>query len=252
MTQTTRMVIGCLTGLAIAATVNSQITAQGKGGGGKPKGPTSIPGEAWFRCNLGDLDGCDNGFGDGLIGDGSGYFGEGAGDAGGSGAHLNISNGEFWIGHVEWTVNFGLQRPTMCDGAGQPACRWPWPSDPNEPAILTLGLAEIQSNFINEFNEPVDGGLMALPVGESGLARFKMTTENPGFWLNFTFEDGSDAVKVTRTDDCTWVFTDVLDPDTGDRAMAILRSGTRKTLVMEGLFHLPFEMTFTAPGCIAG
>jgi len=251
MTQTTRVVFAGLAALAIAAAVTVQIVAQGQGkggGGGKQKEPTSIPGEAWFRCDLGDP--CSDGFGDGLIGDGTVYPGTGdLGTRDNSGAHLR-NDGEMVISHSMWTVNFGLQRPTECNGDGQPACRWPWPAEEDKPAILTLGFG-VRTQTVDEFNEPIDGGLLALPIGgASGLARFRATTEDPDFWLNFTFQDGSDLVKVTRTGTCEWVFTDVLDPDSSSRA--ILRSGVRKNLVMEGLFYLPFELTFATDDGLDG
>ena len=50
------------------------------------------------------------------------------------------------------------------------------------------------------------------------------------------------TVAVERTDVCTWRFSD-------HGALASFKSGTRRNLVHEGVFSLPFEMTLTAPNC---
>jgi hypothetical protein len=201
----------------------------------KPKPPASYPGTAVFRCNIGDV-GC----GDGIIGDGSDYPGIGANETG-SGAHLTGSNSELWLGQAEITIDFQGQQPTMCVAGS--TCRWDW----STPAH-TVDLIEVQSNVVDgpQGNE-VTGGLLTIPVGENRWARFNMAiTDDQGinYLLRFNSLDdpGSSAVKVTRTASCTWVFTD-------DGAQALLKSGVRRSLLKEGLFTLPFEMTFDAPGC---
>ena len=233
MTRRTSSAIG-LAAFVLAATAPGSILAQK---GPKPKPPASFPGTAGFRCNAGDV-GC----GDGLIGDGSSYPGVGAPETG-SGAHLRTSNGELWMGNATLTVDFGAQPPTECTPGS--TCRWDW----TRP-LQTIDLGEIQSNVVDgPQGTEVTGGLLSIPVGGTGWARFNMAiTDDRGisYLLRFNSLDdpGSSAVTVNRTGACTWVFTDA-------GAQAFLKSGVRRNLVNEGLFDLPFELTFTAPGCPA-
>ncbi len=247
MTRTTRQLLTSAAALAMAITLPAAALAQR--GGKPPKPPTSIPGTTDFRCDIADIDLC----ADGLVGNGTSYPGTGVSETG-AGTHLTTGGGELWLGKSTITVDFRGQGPTVCGGAGQPACRWDWATDNRATVMLT----EIQSNVVSGLNgEPVDGGLLSIPEGASGFSRLKITIANADgntFALNFDSEDGSTTAKVTRTAACTWVFTDDYTGDgpTADDARAFLKSGVRRNRIDEGLFSLPFEMTFTAPDCVAG
>ena len=249
MTVTTRRFITSGIALLMTVSLSGVIVAQQAGSAKPPKAPTSNLGTADFRCVIANIDLC----ADGLIGDGSGYLGTGAVETG-AGAHLRIANGELWLGKMTFAVDFRGQGPTLCGNAGQPACRWNWVSD--SQAIVDL--VEIQSNVVGGLNgDPIDGGLLAIPIGGAGFSRLKITIQNAaevGFALNFDSENGSTTTAVTRTAVCTWVFTDDITGDgpSNDDAQAFLTSGVRRNRVDEGLFQMPFEMTFTAPGCVPG
>lgn len=244
MTITTRRFITSTIAFLLTVSVPGVLVAQQAAAGKPPQPPSSYLGTADLRCVIADIDLC----ADGLIGDGSGYPGTGAVETG-AGAHFRTSNGELWLGKVIFAVDFRGQEPTLCGNAGQPACRWNWAS--GSQAIVNT--VEIQSNVVGGLNgDPIDGGLLAIPVGGAGFSRLKITLQ--GFALNFDSENGSTTVAVTRTGACTWVFTDDFTGDgpSNDDARAFLTSGVRRNRVDEGLFQMPFEMTFSAPGCVPG
>ena len=119
MVRKSRLMVGSLPALALAALVSGDILAQGRGGGA-PKPPASYPGTATFRCNVGPA--CATL--DGLLGDGSNYPGQGAPESG-RGAHLRTSNGELWLGFrdgYDLTLDFRGQSGTGCGTS----CRWDW------------------------------------------------------------------------------------------------------------------------------
>jgi len=250
MVRTTRLIVSVLAALAVAVFVSGPLMAQRGGGGGKPKPPSSFPGTAEFRCNAGDL--CDAGAGaDGLLGDGSNYAGVGEPE-GGSGAQLRTSNGELWLGFRDGyslTLDFRGQSGNLCDGAGQPACQWDWTVNNR---YTPADYFEIQSNVVDADGNEISNGLLGIPVGESRWARFNIgiiSVDGRGYVLNFNRmnpdtpggDNGSREVVVTRTTACTWIFND-------DGNQAFMKSGVRKGRVDEGLFFMPFEMTFTALG----
>ncbi len=247
MVRTTRMMVIAVATLALAATAGGPIRAQGKGGKPKPpSAPSSYPGTLTFRCVVGAC-------ADGLIGDGSDYLGGGDPETG-YGAHLKTSSGELWLGFgnaaYEITIDLGDRLSTLCGEPGEPACRWPWPM-----STWTINSGEIQSNVVDgPTGAEVAGGLLSIDPGAIGWARLKVNFAGPVgsylYLLNFngTDDEGATAVEVERGTvaegtECTWVFN-------GDNATAMLKSGVRKNLVKEGLFYMPFEITFTAPGCM--
>jgi len=248
MVRTIRSIVSVLAALAVAALVSGPLVAQRGGGGGKPKPPSSHPGTAEFRCNVGDT--CDAGaFADGLLGDGSNYAGLGEPESG-SGAHLRTSNGELWLGFRGGINALTLDFRGQVGSCGE-ACEWDWVNDnrytPNEDYY------EIQSNVVDGDGNEIDNGLLGIPVGESRWARFNIGIfEDPngrGYVLNFNRanpsvpggDNGSREVVVIRISPCTWIFND-------DDHQAFMKSGVRKGRVDEGLFFMPFELTFTASG----
>jgi hypothetical protein len=207
---------------------------------GKPKPPSSLPGTAVFVCNAAGIELCS----DGIVGDGTNYLGFGSNETG-SGAHLTGA-GELWLGSgaVGYEVTLDFRGQT---GACGTACRWDWV---NDQRVMLMDF-ELQTNAVNgTAGTEIANGLLGIGVGTSAYARIKLNFLGPGGFLyelrfNSLEAAGSTAVAVTRTDSCTWEFTD-------DGALAHFKSGARKTLVNEGLFSMPFSMTVNIPGCVPG
>lgn len=229
------MVLSLLVSVAITAPLAFEAQK------GKPRPQASYPGTTSFGCDLAGIDLCD----DGIVGDGTNYPGVGANETG-SGAHLTGSAGELWLGssasgHM-LTLDFRGQTGTC--GA---ACRWDWVNHQR----YTLSDFEIQSNAVTgPSGAEITGGLLGIPEGGRAYARLKINFSGPGgflYELRFNALDapGSTALDVTRTAACSWSFTDA-------GALAHFKSGSRRTLVDEGLFVMPVTFTFTVPGCVTG
>lgn len=246
MAGRTRLLVLTLGTVLIAAAAAGDVLAQ-QGGGGKPKPPSSFPGTAVFRCNAGDA--CDAGaFADGLLGDGSNYAGTGTPESG-AGAHLRSSNGELWLGLRAGVNSLTLDFRGQVGSCG--ACEWDWVND-NRYAPDTA-FYEIQSNVVDVDGNEIASGLLGIPVGEWRWARFNIgiftDPDGRGYVLNFnrtnpstpSGDNGSREVLVTRTATCTWVFND-------NGSQSFMKSGVRRDRVDEGLFFMPFEMTFTSSG----
>jgi len=124
----------------------------------------------------------------------------------------------------------------------------------------------MQTNVVDVNGVEIANGLMGIPPGNTLFARFFVSFEDPGgsdFHWSAIFNPldyaGSNHVTVTRGDgsnSCTWtIAATVSDTDTNGPTGA--RAGLRAWNVKkgrngnsdEGLFSMPFAITFSAPGC---
>ena len=241
--------------LAICLALTGSIGAQKKG-----PAPSSQPGTADFRCDLetGCIDIDPDIDPDRVIGDGSDYLGTGVAETG-EGAHLN-SNNEMWIG-----IGSGL-------GSGHHAVRLDFPSV-TAPCQQTGNCritnsffpfldidqenGEFQSNVLGltDDDPPAANGLLDIPYSPPTRwrSRLKISFADPErrnlLWgLNFNQIDyaGAQNINVTRTDRCTWEF----EPGPGDVGGLSAFGNTGKgknTRTDEGLYDMPFKITFQVP-----
>jgi hypothetical protein len=114
--------------------------------------------------------------------------------------------------------------------------------------------AVMQTNVVDTMGNEVTGGLMSLQPGETKNARFFFTFRDPSerdFHWSLRYYpglySGSNYARVTRIAECTWTIQSQGDHLGGLIAYAVNRG--KDSSSKEGLFEVPFELTFTAPGC---
>ncbi len=217
--------------------------------------PSSQQGTAEFRCSF-NLPGCTTG--DKILGDGGDYHGIGAAETG-EGAQLN-ANREMWIGVGSGLYEFQLDFPPP---AGVPPCQLTGNCRlPSQSVLIDQENAEFQSNVLgpDDGSQPTGNGLLDIPITPTPTtwqSRLKISFADPLgrslLWgLNFNTIDyaGATNVNVTRTNGCTWVF----EPAPGDRGGLSSYGSTGKgksTRTDEGLYDMPFRITFRVPGLCA-
>lgn len=123
----------------------------------------------------------------------------------------------------------------------------------------------MQTNVVDIDGVEVPNGLLGFAPGTSSYARFFVSFEDPGgrdfHWsaiFNPNEYPGSNHVKVSRLDPCTWTIHATVTGADGNGSTGA-RAGLRAWSVRkgkngnsdEGLFSMPFAMTFTAPNCEA-
>ena len=188
---------------------------------------------------------------DAITGDGSGY--PGTGDiASGSGAFLVSGSNEFWLllrgGGSEVYIDFSKQAVAPTGAGRKNFCH------------ATLDRFEFHTNVIDPSTwQDSDGGLLAIPEGGAWPARIKaFWTDSYGVTYVIRFNPdhypGSNYAMVTRRGEKLWT----IEAGTaeagglGDVAqlLSLLEGQHGKpgsTLVDEGFYHLPFQITFTIP-----
>jgi hypothetical protein len=95
---------------------------------------------------------------------------------------------------------------------------------------------------------------MSLQPNEQKDARFFFTFNDPSgrdfHWSLRYYPElypGSDYARVTRIGECTWTIQ-----SQGGHGGGLIAYGVRKgedSSSTEGIFVMPFELTFSAPGC---
>jgi len=237
--------------LALAGSSAAQMGAAAAAQGNKK--PSSWPGTADFRCDgLGTVT-CPDG--DLIIGDGSLYAGLGTPESG-QGAHLRTTY-EAWIGlrnGLRLFINFGTQDPTApCLSGGY--CQF-WTAFPHANMLIDgVTYAEISTNVVNP-NDTADATptLLDIPINGTQLARVLISFNDPntGNLWNFNFSDtrrpDASLAEITRTGACTWVIS-----DGGGQAelSTLVRLQGKSFRSQEGLYSVPFRITFNAPSCPA-
>lgn len=232
--------------LAAAIGAPNQALAQ------KGKPPADVAGTAIFCGSTGSVADC---VGNDAITATEVLAGIGVAAETGQGAFLNVSNGELWIGFGESVYGLylyftQLQEPPPC--AATNSCRLLFTT---VQVIATDG--EFQSNALgpNDGYEPAANGLLAMPVTATWRSRLKVTFFDPWgrdlLWsLNFNPIDyaGASNINVTRTGACTWVF----EPGPGDVGGLSAWGNSvkgKRVRTDEGLYNMPFKITFSAEGC---
>jgi hypothetical protein len=127
-------------------------------------------------------------------------------------------------------------------------------TDVTAPLPETPWKAVMQTNVVDIAGNDVAGGLMSLQVNEQKRARFFFTFRDPSgrdfHWSLRYYPElypGSDYAQVKRTGDCTWEIQ-----SQGGHRGGLIAYGVNKgkdPSSKEGVFVMPFELTFTAPGC---
>lgn len=210
--------------------------------GGKPKGPSELPGTAVLECGT------------------PGTCGVEGDDAGSNPARFLTSTSEMNItldGSSEITLLFHGQTGDTADGSDcygdDSKCLLDWT---NQVRVFSGGF-EMQSNTLDAGGlTELPDGLLGIPEGQTSLARLNMTIDMPEtpdlFWrfnfnANTSGNGGGDVVPVTRTAACTWVFS----VDTEQAALStIVKPARGKQYVhREGRYTMPFVLTFTVPDC---
>ena len=213
--------------------------------------PTSQAGNVVFRCPGADCPPTDR-----IVGDGTNYQGIGVPETG-EGAHLN-SNQEMWIGVGSgvYSVALDFSEPdgsAPCSSSTSPTpCRFPALNNPI--VVVDQENGEFQSNVLDVSElQPSANGLLDLGIHETRRTRLKVSFSDPAgrslLWgLNFNTIDyaGATNVNVTRINSCSWVF----EPGPNDRGglSAYGHIGRGKDVrTDEGLYVMPFRITFTVP-----
>jgi hypothetical protein len=236
-----RIAAGVALVLATSLALATGAEAQKKG-----KPPSSLPGTVTFRCPLeSDCVGTDR-----IVGIDSPYPGTGE-DQSGQGAHLN-DNSELWLGFGEGVYRLAFDFPTRdldahCLTAGN--CRLTL----NRSFTIDSEDGAFQSNVLDETGLPSPNGLLDVAVGDTRLARLKITFTDPdgraiSWWGNFNTVDyaGATDINVERTDVCTWVFEPGAEDRMGLSAWGNTGRG-RNYRTDEGLYEMQFKMTFRVP-----
>ena len=230
--------------LAVAVCVSATPTLVAQKGG-KPK-PADQSATASFRCaGLASDPPCgapDAVVADSITGDGGPYVGTGT-VISGSGAFLR-ADGEFVL-----ELRSGGGRTIHLSFAEQVAP----PSGTFFRKTFTHATLEsfhLNSNVIDPASgEDASGALLAIPVGQTWPSRIKAFWTDPygvEYTIRFNPRDypGSSHVWVTRDADRTWTiearYTDVA-------RLVSPPQGRRGSLTDEGLYSMPFKLTFTVP-----
>ena len=110
--------------------------------------------------------------------------------------------------------------------------------------------ASLHGNAIDADGNRLPDGLLSVPVGSSNPARFFINFPDPdgrrfhwSLWYSPTQYPGSDFATVTRTAQCTWVI------EGSGHAQLVAHVGGKNPASLEGLFYMPFRVTFDAPDC---
>ena len=226
--------------MAVGVCVGATILDAQKGG--KPKGPSELPGTAVIGCET--LDPC------GIEGDASES----------NVARLLTSTGEMNLTVNDLskiTLRFHGQTGELAEGSdcnGTPsACLLDWDIQERE---FSHGF-QMQSNTLDDAGvTELPNGLLGITVGDSSLARLNMTIDMPEtpeiFWrfnfnANTSGNGGGDVIPVTRTGACTWVFS----ADTEEAALSTLVKPPKgkQYVHREGRYRMPFVLTFNVPDC---
>jgi hypothetical protein len=114
--------------------------------------------------------------------------------------------------------------------------------------------AVMQTNVVDDAGNEVIGGLMSLAEGETRNARFFVSFPDPNggafHWSVRYYPQlytGTDYASVTRLDGCTWQVASAGAHRGGLIAYGVLKGRNNST--KEGIFQVPFSMTFTLDGC---
>jgi hypothetical protein len=230
--------------LAVAVCLSARPTLVAQKGG-KPK-PVDQSATASFRCaGLGSAPLCGASgivVPDSITGDGRPYVGTGTAIQG-SGAFLR-ADGEFAL-----EIRSGGGRTVHLSFAEQVA--------PPTGTFFrkTFTQATLESFHLNtNVIDPVSGAdasgaLLAIPVGQTWPSRIKAFWTDPygvEYTIRFNPRDypGSSHVSVSRDSDRTWtieaLYTDVA-------RLVSPPQGRRGSLTDEGLYSMPFKLTFTVP-----
>jgi hypothetical protein len=113
----------------------------------------------------------------------------------------------------------------------------------------------MQTNVVDINNVEIPNGLMGLVEGNSSPARFFVTFKDPAgrdFHWSALFNPGeypgSTLVQVTRIGPCTWTIeANGAGAVGGLRAWSVRKGKNGNS--DEGLFSMPFGITFTLPNC---
>lgn len=212
--------------------------------GGKPKGPSELPGTAVI--------GCESPGPCGIEGD----------DSGSNAARLLTSTGEMNLtldGTSSVTLLFHGQTgdtadESDCYGDGS-KCLLDWN---NQVRVFSSGF-QMQSNTLDADGlSELPNGLLSILEGQTSLARLNMTIDMPEtpdlFWrfnfnANTTGNGGGDVIPVTRSGPCTWVFSAASEQAA---LSTLVKPPKGKQYVhREGRYTMPFVLTFEVPNCVA-
>ena len=127
--------------------------------------------------------------------------------------------------------------------------------EPNTYAPEGPYRVSMQTNIVNSANVETPNGLMGVGVGHSAYARFFVTFKDPAgrdfHWsalFNPAEYPGSSLVQVTHSPACTWTIeANGANAVAGLRAWAVKKGKNGNS--DEGLFSMPFGITFTVPNC---
>lgn len=231
----TSLITAVIIGIGATTLVNAQK-------GGKPKPPSDLAATATLTCPLSGT--C------GISGDPSP-------------ARLLTSTGEMNItldGTSTVTLDFqgalGAPNEVTDCAAGSSGCLWRADFPGDQLFDFTSGFS-MQTNTLDPTGEAeLSGGLLGIPAGSADVyrARLNMTINVPNsdrFWRfdfnpNIPPNGGAALVNVVRIDACTWR----VSPGVSDRAaLSILVKPPKgkQYAHRDGLFSMPFELTFQVP-----
>lgn len=214
--------------------------------GGNPKPPSELAAEATISCPA--LTAC------GIIGDSSLSYP----------AKMLTSTNEMNIalnGTRAITLDFKDQIPDNSPPSDcsldDSNCLWDWIS---QTRTFETGFT-MQSNTLDPSGETeVQGGLLGIPENVAHRARLNMTITvpetAPGFW-RFDFNPNIPPngygipVKVIRTGACTWTFSAV-DGEKAALSILVKPPKGKQYAHREGLFSMPFVLTYTVPSLCGG
>ena len=245
--MTNRGWISVISAMTVATGMTVLVDAQ-KGGGPKP--PSELAAVATITCP--EATTC------GIIGDPSGS----------NVAKMLTSTNEMNLAvsaASAITLDFGGQTPdnsppSDCSLAAS-TCLWNWAQYPLARTFET-GFT-MQSNTLDPSGEAeLEGGLLGIPVNSSVAyqARLNMTITvpetAPGFWRfdfnpNIPPNGGGIPVKVIRTDACTWTFSAV-DGEKAALSILVKPPKGKQYAHREGLYSMPFVLTYTVPTLCGG
>ncbi len=198
--------------------------------------------------------GCSNFGCGGIIGEDPTYQGIGVPETG-EGAHLTAPPGnELWLGFGSGKYKLTFYVASPFDGppcqTGLTPCRYLF----GPQFTIDNENGEFQSNVLSPTTgQPTANGLLDIGDGQTWRSWLRISFGDPMgrnlLWgLNFN-PDYPDAtpINVRRTSPCTWDFC----PGAGDRAgLSAYGSGATKGKAVrtnEGLYDVPFSMTFIVP-----
>lgn len=239
--------ISVVSAMTVATGMTVLVEAQ-KGGGPKP--PSELAAVATITCPEAAV--C------GIIGDSSGS----------NPAKMLTSTNEMNIsldGTSAITLDFSGQNPDNSPPSdcslSSSTCLWDWAQYPQTRTFSTA--FTMQSNTLDPSGETeLAGGLLGIPVNGSvaNQARLNMTITvpetAPGFWRfdfnpNIPPNGGGIPVQVIRTDACTWVFTAV-DGEKAALSILVKPPKGKQYAHREGLYSMPFVLTYNVPSLCGG